>query len=225
MTEYRYIVKNIMPLSNLWQTQLEAQRRGIGREIHDAVGSALAAVHFDLTWLARQTPRDPETAERLASAQAALQTAMEATRNAVAQLYPPDLSEGVASAVARLVADFGRRTDIDANFDAADEIDLPSPQQLAVYRTAQEALTNIARHAQARRVRLTLRNEGTDHAVLEVRDDGLGFMPEAAAAQADSFGLRGLAERAQAVGGSLDIVSHPGRGTALTLTLPRRETP
>ena len=212
-----------MSLSNLWQAQLEAQRRGIGREIHDVVGSALAAVHFDLSWLARQPPRDAETAARLASAQAALQTAMEAMRHAVAQLYPPDLSDGLAPAVARLVADFGRRTGIDANFDAADEIDLPSPQQLAIYRTAQEALTNIARHAQSRRVRLTLRNEGTDHAVLEVRDDGLGFMPESAAAQTDSFGLRGLAERAHAVGGLLDVVSHPGRGTAVTLTLPRRE--
>lgn len=225
MTEYRYIVKNIMSLSNLWQDQLEAQRRGIGREIHDAVGSALAAVHLDLSWLARQPPRDSETAERLASAQASLQTAMDVTRHAVAQLYPPDLSEGLALAIARLVAEFGRRTGIDANFDAADATDLPAPQQLAAYRTAQETLTNIARHAQARRVRLTLRNEGEDHAVLEVRDDGLGFMPESAAAQADSFGLRGLAERARTVGGSLDIVSHPGRGAAVTLTLPRREAP
>ncbi len=212
-----------MSLSNNWQTQLEAQRRGIAREIHDVVGGALAAVHFDLSWLARQLPRDPQTAERLASAQSALQTAMDATRHTVAQLYPPDLSDGLAPAIARLVSDFGRRTQIDAGFDAADAVDLPAPQQLAAYRTAQEALTNIARHAKCRRVRLTLRNDGADRAVLEVRDDGLGFEPETADAQTAGFGLRGLAERARSVGGRLDIVSRPGQGTALTLTLPRDE--
>ena len=212
-----------MSLSNPWQAQLEAERRSIGREIHDAIGGALAAVHFDLSWLARHPPRDPETASRLASAQAALQTAMDATRHAVAQLYPPDLSGGLAPAITRLVADFGRRTGIDASFDAPGATELPAPQQLAAYRTAQEALTNAARHAGCTRVRLTLRDEDGDRAVLEIRDDGRGFDPGAKAAQADRFGLRGLAERASAAGGRLDVASRPGRGTAITLTLPRQE--
>ncbi len=212
-----------MPHPNCWQTQMEAQRRGIAREIHDVVGNALAAVHFDLSWLARQPPRDPQSAERLASAQAALQTAMDATRQAVSELYPPDLSDGLSPAIARLVADFGQRTQIDAGFDAVDPVVLPAPQQLAAYRTAQEALTNVARHAKCRRVRLTLRNEGESHAVLEIRDDGLGFDPEAAGARTGSFGLRGLADRALSVGGRLDMASRPGNGTTLTLTLPRKE--
>ncbi|MGI4779766.1 MAG: sensor histidine kinase [Janthinobacterium lividum] len=205
---------------------LEAQRRAIGREIHDAIGGALAAVHFDLSWLAGQAPRDAEAQARLTSAQAALRAAMDATRHAVVQLYPPDLSGGLAPAVARLVADFGRRTGIAADFDAldAETTDLDAPRQLAVYRTAQEALTNIARHAQCARVRLTLRDEGgADHGdlVLEVRDDGCGFSLDAAVARPDAFGLRGMAERARAVDGRLDVASAPGRGTSVTLTLPR----
>ena len=207
---------------DMGQALLEAQRRAIGREIHDAIGSALAAVHFDLSWLAQRPPRDAETEARLTSARAALGAAMDATRHAVAQLHPPDLADGLAPAIARLVADFGRRSGIAADFDATDAGSggLDAPRQLAVYRIAQEALTNVARHAACRRVRLTLRIEHDDM-VLEVRDDGRGFQPDDdGAARPDAFGLRGMGERARAVGGRLDIASAPGRGTAVTLTLP-----
>lgn len=217
-----------MSTPDSWQVQIEAQRRGIGREIHDAIGGALAAVNFDLSWLARQPARDAESTQRLASAQQALAIAMDATRNAVAQLYPPDLSDGLAPAVSRLVADFARRTGIDAGFDAPGDAgprELPAPQQLAVYRTVQEALTNIARHAQARQVRITLRDDDADHVALEVRDDGRGFDTAIAHAQAESFGLRGLTERAHSVGGRLDVESRPGHGTTIVLVVSRQDTP
>ena len=205
------------------QDLLEAQRLALGREIHDAIGGALAAVHFDLAGLARHPPRDAEAGVRLAAAQAALQVAIDATRHAVARLHPPDLRDGLAPALDRLVADFGRRTGIAADFDAAGVTDLDAPRELAVFRTAQESLTNAARHARCARVRLTLRGDASEDGrrdvVLEVRDDGRGFSADAAD-RLDAFGLRGMAERARAVGGRLDIASEPGRGTSVTLTLP-----
>lgn len=211
------------------QDLLEAQRRALGREIHDAIGGALTAVHFDLAALARQPSRDAESDVRLAAAQAALQVAIEATRHTVARLYPPDLDDGLATALDRLVADFGRRTGIAADFDATGAIDLDAPRQLAVFRTAQESLTNAARHARCARVRLTLRGapgeDGGREVVLEIRDDGSGFSTAAAAGRSDAFGLRGMAERAGAVGGRFDIESEPGRGTSVTLTLPMRGVP
>lgn len=210
------------------QDLLEAQRSALAREIHDDIGSALGAAHLDLAWVARH-PDHAEAAAHVASAHEALRQAMAATQRLVWGLYPPDLSEDLLPALRALVRGFERRHGRPVAFEVSSDVDaLPPPARLAVYRTVQEALANVARHAPGSAVSLS---SGRDAASmwLEVRDDGPGFDSDAAPpASRDrreepgtgGFGLRGLAERARDAGGDIDVHSRSGRGTAVRLTMP-----
>lgn len=209
------------------QSLLEAQRSALAREIHDDIGSALGAAHFDLAWAARH-PDHAEAAAHVASAHEALRQAMAATQRLVWGLYPPDLSQDVLPALRALVRGFEQRHGRPVAFEVASDFDaLPAPARLAVYRTVQEALANVARHAPGSAVTLS---SGRDAASmwLAVRDDGPGFdigpstVPygHKGFPDAGGFGLRGLAERARDAGGDLDVDSRPGQGTAVRLTLP-----
>jgi signal transduction histidine kinase len=212
------------------QALLEDQRRALAREIHDDIGGALGAAHFDLAWVARH-PGHADAAAHVASAHEALRQAMAATQRVVHDLYPPDLSEGLVPALRTLARGFEKRFGLPVAFEVAPALDgpLPAPARLAVYRTLQESLANIARHAHAGAVAVSAGREGASM-WLEVRDDGRGFDAGADAQRrprdgedprgAGGFGLRGLAERAREAGGRLDVGSRPGRGTAVRLTLP-----
>ena len=210
------------------QDLLEAQRSALAREIHDDIGSALGAAHFDLAWVARH-PDHAEAAAHVASAHEALRQAMAATQRLVWGLYPPDLSEDLMPALRALVRGFEQRHGRPVAFEVSSDFDaLPAPARLAVYRTVQEALANVARHAPGSAVTLS---SGRDAASmwLEVRDDGPGFdlgtAPESRGHEGDpvaggGFGLRGLAERARDAGGDLAVDSRSGRGTVVRLTMP-----
>jgi signal transduction histidine kinase len=209
------------------QDLLEAQRSALAREIHDDIGSALGAAHLDLAWVARH-PDHAEAAAHVASAHEALRQAMAATQRLVWGLYPPDLSEDLMPALRALVRGFEQRHGRPVAFEVSSDFDaLPAPARLAVYRTVQEALANVARHAPGSAVTLS---SGRDVASmwLEVRDDGPGFevgtAPESRAQEGGpgvgGFGLRGLAERARDAGGDLAVDSRSGRGTAVRLTMP-----
>jgi two-component system sensor histidine kinase UhpB len=100
---------------------------------------------------------------------------------------------------------------------AADLRTLEPDEELVVYRVAQEALTNVARHSEALQAWVTLARSGDGRATLTVRDDGRGFDP---AAHARGTGLRGMRERAVLIGASLDVESRPGHGTTVRLRLP-----
>lgn len=215
------------------QDLLEAQRRALAREIHDDIGGALGAAHFDLSWVARH-PGHADAAAHVASAHAALRQAMAATQRVVHDLYPPDLSEGLAAALRALARDVGRRHGLPVALEIAPGLDaaLSASTRLALYRTAQEALANVARHARAGAATVACGREG-DAAWLAVRDDGRGFDLGAARTPrgagdprgAGGFGLRGLAERARAAGGRFAIDSRPGHGTAVRMTVPARGGP
>lgn len=214
------------------QALLEDQRRALAREIHDDIGGALGAAHFDLAWVARH-PGHADAAAHVASAHEALRQAMAATQRVVQGLYPPDLSEGLVPALRTLARSFEKRFGLPVAFDVPADFDtpvLPAPVRLAAYRTVQEALANVARHAQAGAVTVSSGRQGASM-WLEVGDDGRGFDADADAGAArrprdaddprgaGGFGLRGLAERAREAGGRLAIDSRPGRGTAVRLTV------
>lgn len=201
------------------QALLEAQRLTLAREVHDDIGGALTALHFDLAQFA-SAPDAAEAPERLRSAQAALRQAIDATQRVVHDLYPPDLDDGLDAALRGLADRFRRRTGLATTFTGSiGDARLPAALQLTAYRTVQEALSNVARHAQCRRVHLTL---GTADGLLRVtvQDDGRGLATGPAAGDRPSFGLRGLAERAQSVGGRLQLDSAPGAGTTVSLVAP-----
>jgi len=199
------------------QTSIEQERADIAREIHDDIGGALAAVKLDLAWVGRRA-EDPEMKRHVATAMEMLQHALGASQRIMLNLRPPILDQGLVAAVLWLAANFERRTGLSVVVRrSAEIIDVPRDVQLVAYRTAQEALTNVAKHAQARAVQVDLSDrEGV--LTLEVTDNGQGMGPEALR-KAKSFGLLGLKERAAKVEGWLDISSSP-RGTSVILSVP-----
>ncbi|MEJ2800445.1 sensor histidine kinase [Comamonadaceae bacterium PP-2] len=208
-------------LSDLLQLRIEEERQAIAREVHDDIGGSLAAVKFDLAWMSRHC-KDSEMLSHVQTALELLDHAVQASQRLILDLRPPLLDQGLVTAIDWLGRNFGQRTKVSVQFEHADVLpSLPDNIQLVVYRTAQEALTNITKYAQCRQARLSLRFE-QQVLTLVVSDDGTG-LPEDALDKPRAFGLRGLVERAESVGGSLRVESEPGQGTTLTLTIPLRK--
>lgn len=205
-------------LSQRLQGMLDEERTAIARELHDEVGGTLTAVRYDLGGLRRHVA--PGALPRLERAEAALAQAAESAQRIMHGLRPPNLDAGLAAALEWQVRQFRERHDAQVRFESSGhDQDLDEAAAMAVYRTCQEALTNIAKHAGARQVDVNL-HHGSALVTLEISDDGRG-LAAGALDKPGSLGLRGLAERARAAGGGLDIGSAAGR-TTLMLWLPRR---
>jgi len=211
--------KRLAELTEHLQTSIEQERASIAREIHDDIGGALTAVKFDLAWIGRHAPTGG-LQEHAGTAVEMLQHAIDASQRIMMNLRPPILDQGLVAAVQWLAESFERRTGVPTRITLGREtVDAPSDIQLVAYRTAQEALTNITKYAQARLVRIDL-SDSEGVLTLEVTDDGCGMDLAACRAKGKSFGLRGLQERARTVGGWLDISSQPGRGTSVIVSVP-----
>ena len=210
--------RRLARLAEHLQDTLEEERAAIAREIHDDIGGSLAALRFDLSWIARHNP-DPQTQTHVTSATSMLQHAIEASQRIMRNLRPAILDQGLAPALNWLVGDFVRRTQLDVSFSSPSHLDhVSKPVQLVAYRTAQEALTNVSKHAQCTKVKVEV--SGDEQVLtLEVSDNGRGASARDLA-KAHSFGIRGLKERAKTVGGWLDVSSRSGAGMAITLTIP-----
>ena len=198
----------------------EQEKSRIARELHDELGQALTALKIDVGWL-RDNLGDPpaRVAEKLAAMQALLDGTVAAARRISSDLRPLMLDDlGLTAAAEWLVQNFGQRTGIACELVlGTGDLDLPDPYATAVFRVLQESLTNVAKHAGARKVEVMLERAGDD-VTLMVRDDGRGFAPRDPR-KPGSFGLVGLRERADQLGGELAIESVPGRGTTVELRL------
>ena len=210
--------RRLADLTEHLQSSIEQERASIAREIHDDIGGALTAVRFDVAWMGRHST-DPDMQSHAASAAEMLQHAIGSSQRIMMNLRPPILEQGLVAAIQWLAAGFERRSGIPAQVATSSESIHAGPDvQLVAYRTAQEALTNISKHAHPRTVHIDLSDrEGV--LTLEVSDDGNGIDP-AMLAKPKAFGLRGLHERARTVGGWLDISSRPGQGTSVILSVP-----
>jgi signal transduction histidine kinase len=209
--------KRLSELAQHLQTSVEMERAAIAREIHDDVGGALTAVKFDLAWLARNAAGAAGT-ERAQQALEAVNHAIEASQRIMHNLRPAILEQGLVAALQWMTKRFERRTGVATEFRTSHEqIQLPPGVSLVAYRTAQEGLTNISKHAQATRVQVDLA-VAAGVLSLEISDNGRGLSNEDLA-KARSFGIRGLHERAGTVGGWIDMTSAPG-GTTLILSVP-----
>ncbi len=204
-------------------TAIEAERSRIARELHDALGQALTSLKMDLGWIGRRLPRDidettgaPVTA-RIAGMQAFIDDTVVLVRRLASELRPAILdSLGLSAALRAHAGEFTDHTDIPCDCHVQDVVLAPLTAT-ALYRIALEACTNVARHARASRVSVRLHAEG-DQAVLEVRDDGVGFDVDDAARR--GIGLLGITERAALAGGRAVIESRPGAGTCVTAFVP-----
>ncbi|MGH7895102.1 MAG: sensor histidine kinase, partial [Candidatus Binatia bacterium] len=201
----------------------ESDRRAIARELHDEIGQALTAVSYDLQAVQRGT--EPAARGRLIDeALTVTQQVLRQVRDMSLDLRPTLLDDlGLTAAVRWYLERQARRLGCRARLTSdLSDTRLAPPVETACFRIAQEALTNVARHAGASDVRVELRRiDGELHPV--VRDDGGGFDVDAArtrAVQGRSVGLLGMEERAILVGGRLEIDSRPGTGTAVHAWFP-----
>ena len=194
---------------------LEDERNRIARELHDEVGQTLTGVMLQVEGLATKIPQ--ELQPQLDELRETARTGTEDVRRIARQLRPEALEDlGLQSALASLATAFGEQAGINVRRQLQPSVPLSEEQELVVYRVAQEALTNVARHAQATQVELRLARRGAQ-AVLTVRDDGLGIHP---GALPSSRGIRGMRERAMLIGAQLEIDSGPDGGTAINLSIP-----
>ena len=210
--------QRLRELAQHLQANIEAERTAIAREIHDDVGGSLTALKFDLAWIERHA-RDPAVAQRAQGALETVTLAIESSQRIMHNLRPAILEQGLIAALQWMTQRFEKRNGVVTVFRTSrDELlPLPAGVPLAAYRTAQEALTNISKHAYATRVEVDLTVAGRVLS-LEVSDNGRGLIQEDLA-KARSFGIRGLRERAAQVGGWVDLSSGPG-GTTIILSVP-----
>lgn len=210
--------QRLSELAQHLQTSVEMERAAIAREIHDDVGGSLTALKFDLAWLARHAGIPPELKPRFDSALETVTHALEASQRIMHNLRPAILEQGLVAALQWMTNRFERRTGIACQFRTShDSPQLPAGVPLVAYRTAQEALTNVSKHAQATRVAIDL-SLAQGVLSLEVSDNGRGLSSDDLA-KARSFGIRGLHERASTVGGWVEL-SSGASGTTLILSIP-----
>ena len=202
----------------------EQERRRIARDLHDVIGQALTAVKLNLETLRRVPPGQPIDAD-LRRSIAIVDEAMREIRDVAIDLRPAILDDlGLVAAARWYLSRQGRLAGYRASF-AADPIplDLDDEVESACFRVLQEGLTNVARHAQATRVRVEVRRTRGE-ILLVVEDDGVGFevlRSRRRQGRRPTLGLTGMSERACSIGGSIDISSTPGGGTRIRARFPR----
>jgi signal transduction histidine kinase len=205
---------------------MAAERERLAREVHDTLAQGyMSIVVLAQTAAAGLPPRTEGVAERLALIEEVARENLAEARAMVAAFAPVALdSATLVEALQRLVGRFGRETGLAPRLDTAalrDGVDLSRSEEVVLLRGAQEALANVRRHASATAVVLRVSRVGTGESAqvsVHVEDDGVGFDPSDAA----GVGLAGLRDRAEEVGGALDVVSAPGQGTRVTVRVPAR---
>lgn len=224
VTERRREAAGLRELSASVVEAREEERRRIARELHDELGQRLTALKIDLATLATHA-RLPTDDTRVAAMQAMLDDTLASVRRIASDLRPLMLDDlGLNAAIEWLARDASRRMGIPVHTRLP--LEEPAVSQrvaTALYRVVQEALTNVARHSQAQSVEVALQAQD-GQIVLTVADDGVG-LPEQALQRAGSFGLMGLRERAQGLGGTIDVGPRRGGGTRLTVRLPSHFAP
>ncbi|OLT15157.1 two-component sensor histidine kinase [Actinomadura sp. CNU-125] len=212
----------------------EAERSRLSREIHDGIAQRLAGLGFHLSAAERALPEHhPEGLAQIMMARSLCELAAAETRAAIGGLRPPVLDDlGLSAALATLAREAGdgpgpsgRPLDVTVTVEGELEDALPDHVQTALYRIAQEAVGNSLRHASASCVDLLLEHFG-DRVRLTVADDGAGFSVRDVMAHGgrgrrpDSYGLRGMTERAELLGGRVTVTSRPGVGTRVEAVVP-----
>jgi signal transduction histidine kinase len=205
----------------------EAERRRIAGELHDEIGQALTIVKMNLQ-AAQRLAGSTETDTHFGESVAIVERALEQVRNLSLDLRPSLLDDlGFVAALRWYVARQARLAGFVLHFSVDDLGGRLAPAlETTCFRVAQEALTNIVRHAEAREVWVGLACD--DELCLTIRDDGVGFDVSAAhtrAAHGESFGLLGMRERVGIVGGRLTISSSPGQGTLVYACFPQQMLP
>jgi signal transduction histidine kinase len=202
----------------------EEERRRVAYEVHDGLAQVAVAAHQNLQAFARRYSPGTERGQReLGQILGQVRATVSDARRIIANLRPTTLDDFGLEATLSLEVDQLREDgyQVDYEVNLGDQR-LPDPVEIALFRIAQEALNNVRKHAQTRRVRIRLgRSENEAH--LEIQDYGRGFDPVQATTgggPGERVGLAGMRERVSMLGGELEIVSHPNTGTSIVVTVP-----
>jgi two-component system CheB/CheR fusion protein len=198
----------------------EDERRRVSRDLHDTVGQLLTGLSLAFKSIESSGNLPPATTEKLVEARAVMNDLGRELHGLAVRLRPTSLDDiGLVAAVKQLVSDWSSRSGVTANFQdvGIEGVRLDAEVETTIYRVAQEALTNVAKHADAKAVNVVL-TKSNGFVSLAVEDDGIGFDPETA--MVGRLGLVGMRERAELVGGTIDIESTPGSGTTVLVQIP-----
>jgi signal transduction histidine kinase len=199
----------------------EDERKRISRELHDEAGQGLMALRLYLAMLANSS-ENPENLLKVQEALGLLDHTIEGLRRVIARLSPRTLDElGLLAAIRKEARRLSKATGMKAQLELPETLPgLDHDTEVAIYRSVQEALHNVAKHSQARTFKVQL--EGDDGWVrLLVEDDGVG-LSRRTAARGDSFGVAGMRDRIAALGGTVRIRSGKASGTRVTVAVPAR---
>ena len=221
VTERKRLIENLRHLTTHLQDVREEERTRIGREIHDVLGGTLTVLKMDLDWLSKKITKEP-LHERVMSLYRLTGEAIETARRVSVNLRPNVLDNlGLCGAIEWLVREIEQRTSIKCVLESSishlsflDEHD-----ETNVFRIVQEVFINITLHANATKVEVELFEEDSGLVII-VRDNGIGIT-ESQLLDPGSFGIIGMNERIQQLGGKLEICGSPSQGSVVTLKIPR----
>ena len=197
----------------------EQERQTLSRELHDQVGQTLTAIKIDVARAEQSLlPSQKDVGERLQRARQGADETLEIIRRMSMLLRPSMLDDlGLSAALGWYTKQFSASTAIRVSLNDDGSADLlPDAGKISLYRIVQEALTNCARHSEARSILIVLASE-EDRYVVRIEDDGKGFTP---ARGAKGIGLIGIEERVSGMGGTLILDSKPGAGTKIRISIP-----
>jgi signal transduction histidine kinase len=213
--------EQLRSLSAHLESVREEERKHMAREIHDELGQILTALKIDLSSLTVGSTEEQQLLlEKIKSMNELIDMAIETVKRISAELRPPLLDDlGVAVALEWQAGEFEKRTQIKCEFSSKPkDIVLDPDRSTAILRIYQEALTNVARHSNATRVKAVLVKE-TDKIMLTIKDDGKGI-EKRQITDPKAFGLIGMKERVHLWGGQVRVSGAPGKGTSVTVSIP-----
>jgi PAS domain S-box-containing protein len=218
--ELRATAEQLRALSARVESVREEERRHVAREVHDTLGQSLTGLKINLSLLSKKLADNAEAEGRIASMTELVDTTIQSVREISTQLRPGVIDDlGLAAALDWHLRHFEDMTGLRCSFTSMAEDDfIDKDLAITLFRIAQEALTNIARHAGASRVEVRLLRE-RKAILLDVRDDGRGISREEVEAR-DSLGILGMRERANIYGGEVEIRGKRGTGTVLVVRIP-----
>jgi len=201
------------------ETAREDERARVARDLHDELGALLTATKLDAARLKRTLgAMSPEAEARLNQLTATVDQGIALKRRIIEDLRPSSLKNlGLVAALEIQIREFAQRSELTVHTELQ-PVTLSESAQLTVYRLVQESLTNIAKYAKAREVRVRMAPHGEDRVRVSVQDDGIGFDPRVS--RRSAHGLLGMRYRIEAEGGTMSVVSGHGQGTAVQATLP-----
>ena len=220
ITESKRMIESLRQLTTHLQDVREEERTRIGREIHDVLGGTLAVLKMDLDWLSKKISADPMH-ERIRSLYELTGEAIETARRVSINLRPNVLDNlGLYGAIEWQIREFEQRTDIRCELESTiSNLSLSNKHfETSIFRVIQEVFINIVRHSQATRVDIEL-SEDEDDILITIKDNGVGIT-ELQMLNPESFGIIGMNERTQQIGGKLEISGVPSQGSVVTLKIP-----